>query len=167
MNYLFSGADISQDLVYRYTLIRDITPGNRTVVFVGLNPSTADALKDDPTIRREVGFAMRWGFNRLVKLNLYAYRETKPKKMFAAAKTGVDIVGPRNPLLLMSLIHHAEMIVLAWGRAKLDKSGVDLARKLWSFPQARCLGVTQSGAPVHPLYLPSITEIQYLKEFPY
>ena len=71
-------ADISPDGLYRYSLSRRLTAGNRTVLFVGLNPSTADATADDPTIRRCAGFARSWSFDWLLMGNLYALRSTDP-----------------------------------------------------------------------------------------
>ena len=78
MNYLEAFAEISRDGVYRYRLTRRLSPGNRTVLFVGLNPSTADATHDDQTIKRCVGYARAWGYDVLLMGNLHAYRATDP-----------------------------------------------------------------------------------------
>src|SRR3954454_15761859 len=77
---------------YRYLLSRQVGPGLRTATFIMLNPSTADATNDDPTIRRCIGFARQWGCGRLAVLNLFAVRATDPAEM----KRADDPVGPEN-----------------------------------------------------------------------
>src|SRR6185369_17379869 len=89
-------AVISKCGKYRYSLRREWIGGAGTVCFIMLNPSTADASVDDPTIRRCIGFAQRWGYQILEVVNLYAYRATRPRDMFAAA----DPVGPENEYYL-------------------------------------------------------------------
>jgi hypothetical protein len=80
--YLDMGAEMSECGEYRYWLSRRLSMGERFVLFVGLNPSTADAMQDDPTIRREVDFARRWGYDWYLKGNVYAYRSTDPKRLY-------------------------------------------------------------------------------------
>lgn len=145
-------ADISRDGVYRYTLTRPcLDNGNGTVVFVMLNPSTADANVDDPTIRRCVGFAQAWDYSRLLVVNLYALRATDPRELWKHP----DPVGPRNDDVLGSAMFNYGDIVCAWG-AHARASRVLHFRKLAEAVSAdlTCLGVTKSGAPRHPLYLP-------------
>ena len=77
---------------YRYLLTRQVGPGPRTATFIMLNPSTADATNDDPTIRRCIGFARQWGCGRLAVLNLFAFRATEP----ADLKRAEEPVGPEN-----------------------------------------------------------------------
>src|SRR5688572_12557148 len=91
-----SGARFSECGTYRYVLWRQWNEVNGDVAFVGLNPSTADDEKDDPTIRRCIGFAKRWGYGGVVMLNLFAYRATRPDAMWAARVADADIVGPQN-----------------------------------------------------------------------
>ena len=88
----FSSADV-ETAKYRYWLSRKWERGPYCV-FIGLNPSTATFEEDDPTIRRCVGFAKRWGFGALVMLNIFAFRSTDPKKL--RVKSTVDPVGPQN-----------------------------------------------------------------------
>ncbi len=85
-------AVISECGRYRYVLTRQVGPGTRTATFILLNPSTADANNDDPTIRRCIGFARQWGCGKLTVLNLFAVRATDPQWMKAAS----DPVGPEN-----------------------------------------------------------------------
>jgi hypothetical protein len=121
-----------------------------------LNPSTADALLDDPTIRRCIGFARAWGFGALEVVNLFAFRATLPSQLRAA----LDPVGPRNNRFLRAALGRADAVVAAWGahgswggrdRAVLHllSGGID---QPWPSPQ--CLGLTKHGHPRHPLYLP-------------
>ena len=88
--YHKSSAVLSADGRYRYELVRHLSNDPATVLFIGLNPSTATDVVDDPTVRREVDFARRWGFGRYVKANLYALRSTHPSELKRAA----DPVGP-------------------------------------------------------------------------
>lgn len=156
---------LSPDGVYRYTLHRGWgARGSASAVFVMLNPSTADAHLDDPTIRRCVGFAKRLGCGGLKVVNLYAYRATSPDDMFAARRAGNDIIGPENDEILWATLyvaaHHDRPVVAAWG-AEADQARVaevvSMARAAGVEFQA--LGVTKHGAPRHPLYLRADSEL--------
>lgn len=105
-----SGASLSSDGRYRYELTRRWDNSTSTVTYVMLNPSTADASVDDPTIRRCIGFAQSHGFGGLRVLNLYAFRATQPKDMFRA----IDPVGPENDTYLGNL-DTGSTVVAAWG----------------------------------------------------
>lgn len=80
-------------------------------MFVGLNPSTADELLDDPTIRRCVAFARSWGYGALCMTNLFAFRATDPDVM----KSADDPVGPENDQHLQDLANGASVVIAAWG----------------------------------------------------
>jgi hypothetical protein len=139
---------------YRYTLNRIWEPTRRTVLFVGLNPSTATAKIDDPTIRRCVRFARDWGFGSVVMANLFAYRSTCPSILPRVH----DPVGPRNNWWLSFLRNRVDLVIAAWG-----VSGQLLARDrqvIEAFPSMHCLGLTKNGFPKHPLYLSATTEPQ-------
>ena len=92
MKYIRTYASMSQCGLYRYTLWRVWDESKPACVFVGLNPSTADASEDDATIRRCVRFAKDWDCGELLMLNLFAFRATRPKDMLAAC----DPVGEEN-----------------------------------------------------------------------
>lgn len=133
---------------YRYTLTRDWDEGSGTVNFIGLNPSIADEIENDPTIRRCIGFAKAWGFQHLCMLNLFAYRATDPKKMMAAP----DPIGPDNNGWLIDTINAGSPTVAAWGA-----NGAFKQRETWArdrFPGLQVLRLTNGGHPEHPLYLP-------------
>ena len=153
------GAVLSDDGVYRYRLTRQWDPGHTFLPFIMLNPSTADATDDDPTIRRCVGFARQHGFGGVAVLNLYAYRATKPADMWAAAKAGTDIVGPDTDRRLRNLFEWAGLggtpVVAAWGAgAKSDRAVTVTAMGAGVLHH---LGLTKAGHPRHPLYIPADT----------
>lgn len=152
-------AYISADGLYRYSLTREVLTGaareaaeesgRETLTFVMLNPSTADATRDDPTIRRCIRFARDWGYARLKVVNLYAYRATDPRELWRAA----DPVGPENDHVLALAFGVSDGLVAAWGaHAKPDR-----VRAVMSLPMAPryALGLTKHGAPRHPLYMPA------------
>lgn len=158
---------------YRYVLGRDVEDpqlgclepdeAGGIVVFVMLNPSTADDVQDDPTIRRCMGFARRWGFGRLVVVNLYAFRATEPMDMWAASGAGVDIVGPENDDHIAHVLSSCDRTIAAWGAGarpeRVAEFGALVAAadvQLWA------LRLTKDGAPRHPLYVHGdTTPIEY------
>ena len=90
--YIDTNALYSADRRYRYLLFRRLGRGNRRLAFILLNPSTATEYQDDPTIRRCVGFARRWGYDQLTILNIFALRATDPKQLYQST----DPVGGDN-----------------------------------------------------------------------
>lgn len=143
-----SGARFSPCRVYRYSLWRT-WGGSRGVAFIGLNPSTADEVNDDPTVRRCIGYARAWGFGRLYMLNAFAYRATDPRRM----KDADDPVGPENDAIIAAVANDCELTVAAWGThgAHLDRH--HQVRRLVN--KLHHLGLTKHGFPKHPLYLPA------------
>jgi hypothetical protein len=141
---------------YRYLLSRDDGIG-RPAVFIMLNPSTADAVADDPTIRRCRSFAATWGRSGILVLNLYALRSTHPAGLWRHP----DPVGPDNDAWLTTVAAFAGDVVCAWGaNAKPDR--VRQVVELLSAAGARmlCLGTTKPGAPRHPLYVPGAQPLE-------
>ena len=146
---------------YRYHLARRWGAG-RTMLFVMLNPSTADASVDDPTIRKCVGFAQRNGCEAVEVVNLFARRATDPRELVRAGYP----IGPLNDDQIMSAAAttrlHGGVIVCAWGaharglqraidvRARLDKAGYPL----------QALRLLSDGTPSHPLMLPYSSQLQ-------
>ena len=157
-----NSAVISPNGVYRYQLRRDIKnpTGNKKVCFVMLNPSTADAEKDDPTIRRCKHFTRREGGEELIVVNMFAFRATDPKALRA---TGWPIVGSQNPLNIVGAVELSHVVVVAWGaHAKRDRS-LDMLDFLSSIKNIhgdlcvpQCLGRTRAGQPRHPLMVPNV-----------
>jgi hypothetical protein len=146
-----SGAIFSADRVWRYALWRDVGSGSGSLVVVGLNPSTADERVNDPTIRRCVAFARDWGYRKLIVLNLFAFRATKPDDLRKAA----DPVGPENDRWLRDLSQEASLTLAAWGNDGLWRQRASAVVPLLA--SAKCLGTTKLGAPRHPLYVRGTT----------
>lgn len=157
--YLEADAKISACGRYRYWLTRRLSMGDRVVMFVGLNPSTADARIDDATIRKCVGFARRWGFDQLVMANVCGWRSRHPKAMQLAA----DPCGPENEATLHELAGRAELIVAAWGQNRIPADAQRAATWLLSLPHVRCLGRNDNGTPKHPLFVPYAAALQEVR----
>lgn len=149
---------ISSGGLYRYTLSRIWDANLPLLVFIMLNPSTADGEKDDPTIRKCIGFAQRWGFGGFIVVNLYAYRATKPQSMWAAERSGINIIGPDNDDHILEACVQAKMVLLAYGaHEKARERGEDVGRMLHSQNigyRVHTLGLTDAGQPRHPLFVP-------------
>lgn len=145
-------AIISACGTYRYQLSRephDLYATCGPALFIMLNPSTADAALDDPTIRRCRGFAKAWDCAGIVVANLYALRATNPNDLLVHA----DPVGPDNDMHLAAMIREHETVVCAWG-ANAKPERVALVSKMFHrLSRPMCLGTTKDGAPRHPLYI--------------
>ncbi len=142
-----ASADFSPDRKYRYALYRTWAASKPKVMFIGLNPSTADETVDDPTIRRCKGFAADWGYGGLIMTNLFALRATKPKVMMAHPAP----IGPENGDWLRLLAQEVDLIVAAWGNHGGHMKRDHVTTLL--MPSMKCLGVTKKGQPRHPLYV--------------
>lgn len=149
---------LSSCRTYRYCLWREWDNSNtRYVMFIGVNPSTADEVEDDATIRRCVGYAKNWGFGALCMVNLFAFRARDPEDM----KLSKHPIGSDNDRWIMELSNEAEWIIAGWG-----KNGTHLNRdrevKRMLRGKLSCLSITEEGHPGHPLYLKkSLTPISY------
>jgi hypothetical protein len=144
-------AEFDQSGAYRYHLGRAWDGGGRRAAFVLLNPSRADAERDDPTIRRCIAFARAWGFGGLDVVNLFAWRCPRPRDLRAAA----DPVGPGNDRRLLRTARAADLVVAGWGNAG-SWLGRDrtVGALLGGLGPVHCLGLTKQGRPRHPLYVP-------------
>lgn len=142
---------------YRYALSREWTQDARRVVFIMLNPSTADHTIDDPTIRRCIDFARRWGYGGLEVVNLFALRATNP----ADLKVAKDPVGPDNNYYIEDVLRRVKAkggrVVLAWGAQGTYMGRDAVVLKILNNAQVTSyhLGQTKKGMPRHPLYLPA------------
>jgi hypothetical protein len=161
----------SRDRIYRYTLWRewDLLLNPSYLMVIGLNPSTADETEDDPTIRRCVDFAKRFGYGALCMTNLFAFRSTDPKGLKATR----DPIGPENDAWLcrMAFANDCGMVIAAWGssvKTHLAKHSNRIAVSqrdknvfapgLLNLKTVHCLGFNADGSPKHPLYLPANTQ---------
>lgn len=152
------GATFSNDFKYRYQLWRQWVPDGDFLHFVMLNPSTADATVDDPTIRRCIGFAKAEGFGGIVVNNLYALRATQPKHLMDIS----DPEGPDNVKELGKVLALKMPVVAAWGSFKakgLKQSQVKLFLMAAALDggEVWCYGTTKDNQPKHPLYLSGTT----------
>lgn len=158
-----SDAIISLCGTYRYTLHRRIPQVLRWIkpcLFIMFNPSTADAQRDDPTIRRCVGFARAWGCTSLTVVNLFAYRATDPQQLVEARRHGADIIGCENDRHIREQIeaHSLGRVIAAWGANSLAPQRARQIAPLLQTVEA--LAVTADGQPRHPLYLRADLEPQ-------
>lgn len=148
--------------IYRYKLTRHWPRGffgsrqPRSIVFIGLNPSTADDKEDDNTIRRCIDFAKRWDYDGLIMLNLFAFRNRDPKVLCNHPM----YVGPDNDRHILETVEENPHIVACWGGDKVitqsnrDKQVVELINR-----PMLCLGYTKFCHPLHPLFVPASTEL--------
>ena len=151
---LYRDAIISPCGLYRYTLVRLWDKDKPYLPFVMLNPSTADATKDDPTIRRCISFAQREGAGGIVVVNLYAFRSTDPKVL----RTVPEPVGPLNKTAIFDAATTAAEagmpVICAWGAHGITPAASDALRKAREFGAVlACLGKTAGGHPRHPLFV--------------
>lgn len=128
------------------------------MAFIALNPSTADAARDDPTIRRCMGFTRAWGYRRMVVVNLFALRATKPVDMFAHSAP----IGPENDAVLAQIVRDSRKLVACWGvcwknaaqrAAVSDRVSALLACVRAERRRIYAMETTREGHPRHPLYL--------------
>ena len=139
-------AKLSRCRKYRYALWRTWDDTLPYVMFVGLNPSTADENTDDPTLIRCMNFAKSWGYGGVCMANLFAFRATDPSLM----KTSENPVGRLNNKWLKELASQAGLVVAAWGN---DGAYLGRSQKVVNMiPQLHCLKINKSGEPAHPLY---------------
>ena len=147
MEYQTKKARFSLCKEYRYTLERSWSTGTGAVLFIGLNPSTADCRKDDPTIRRCVKFAVDWGFNKLIVTNIFAYRTTYPEDL----KQKQEPVGSQNDVWIKRSYGAAQLAVACWGdHGSYLNRGTQIKEY---FPRLYFLKMNRSEQPAHPLYL--------------
>jgi hypothetical protein len=144
---------------YRYRLTRAWGDGKRAAVFIMLNPSTADETVDDPTIRKCIGFASRWGCTAIHIGNLFAYRAKDPAQL----RKVPDPVGLDNAYHLRTMVFDARLsghlVIAAWGAQGglmgQDEAFIHMARGV----SLKALRLTKKGMPEHPLYVPYAAEL--------
>lgn len=153
-----ASANLSDCGKYRYTLFRRWrNSGTMPIMWIMLNPSTADAYDDDPTVRRCMGFSRTWGYDAMFVGNLYAYRSTDPAALLALDHE--TSVGDQNQHYLDMMAQSSAKIVCAWGNpgAKRRTEPPFCPGGLWH------LGLTKTAQPRHPLYLKGDTALQVFR----
>lgn len=142
---MISSAVISADGRYRYRLYREWDASLPVVLFVMLNPSTADDRIDDPTVRRVIGFAKSWGYGGVYVANLFAFRSTDPKGLLHTA----DPIGPENARHIQELVSVVDRVVYAWGNGRHEPEWLrEIVREPF------CIDLGKRNVPKHPLFLP-------------
>jgi hypothetical protein len=152
-----SKAVFSEDRIYRYELRRWWADGV-PILWIMLNPSTADEVQDDPTVNRCVRFSQKWGYPGLVVCNIFALRATDPKRL----REVDDPVGSENDETIMRCAHEAATVVCAWGvHGALESRGDRVLVALRGYGRLpMCLGTTKENHPKHPLYLANGTPLR-------
>lgn len=146
-----AGAEFSEDRKYRYVLWRIWDAKKPLVMFIGLNPSTANEVEADPTIRRVIRFATDWGYGGFYMMNLFAIVSSKPEILI----TDPNPVGD-NDRWLGEIAAKCDRIIFAWGVFK--QASVRRLEVAAMFPGAYCLKKTKDGHPWHPLYVKADVE---------
>lgn len=159
-------AVISPCGMYRYLLRRAWDESCPTALFVMLNPSTADAEVDDPTIRRCMGFARSWGMGSIEVVNLFALRATDPGALWDHTRNCVGEADNRDAIrdaVERIAERPSSVIVAAWGaHATVDHTIVhDFLREVPHGVPVMCLGRSRAGGPKHPLYLAANTTLEH------
>jgi len=140
---------------YRYILTRMWDEHKSKIVFIGLNPSTANEIKNDPTVTRMIKFAKSWRYGSISVCNLFGFRATFPEDL----KKAQNPVGKENDELIIKEIKEADKVIAAWGNhGKFKNRSYEMLQQiagdnLYSF------GKTNQGEPKHVLYLRNNAEI--------
>lgn len=166
-------AVLSDDHRYRYRLTRVLDPSRENwrdefhlIVWLLLNPSKADAVRNDPTVRKMMGFSRQWGFRVMEVFNMFAWRSQNPLDLWTVS----DPVGPENDAYLKTIPYNVT-VVPAWGDSGLPRGRwaecaprylqrESAVKKILSARRAMCLGRTQAGSPRHPVRLAYATPLE-------
>lgn len=162
---MLKDATLSDCNQYRYNLFRKWNiDGNNLISFIGLNPSTADANNDDPTLIRCINFSKSLGYDGLILVNLFAYRSPSPKVMKAVE----DAVGVKNDIYIIDAIRKTNKTILCWGNnGNHNFRDTELMKMIKTYRNNfYCFGKTAKNCPKHPLYLPKNTTLEpfYMNE---
>lgn len=153
----FSPCGRHRHLLWRFWKDGVTRPG--FVLWIGMNPSTADASVDDPTVKKERKFTKRWGYGGYVKANVMDYRATDQKRLM---DPGIVPCTDHNLEVIAEIAAQAELVVLAFGspHKKLHRHGENVVKLLHGLGKPmHCLALTKEGLPGHPLYLKDTSEL--------
>jgi hypothetical protein len=163
MNDLFLERDavISDCGRYRYLLRRTWNHDRPRALFIMLNPSTADAEIDDPTIKSCIRLSKGLGYGSLEVVNIFGWRAADPDELPKQA----DPIGPMNERIVAAAIMRCDVVICAWGaNAMAQRKANFLCNLIRSYrPAVYCLGTTKSGSPKHPLYIKSGTPLMMFR----
>lgn len=158
-----ASALFNSDRRHRYMLRRSLRANPydvRSICFVGLNPSTADASHDDPTVRRCATFSARWGYRTFTMLNVHSFVSTDPRGLSCEEASCEDDINLRY---VQSYCEVADCVVACWGANAIQPAAVSVRDYVLSLATVRCFGQNKNGSPTHPLYLPSVSELVELR----
>ena len=133
----------------RHTWMDVFDTEERAIVWIGLNPSTADENQLDPTLRRIRGYSKAWGYNTFYMLNIFAFRATDPRNM----RQATDPIGPENDRWILETAQSTTRIMCAWGRNGTYLNRQHAVVALLKDSGLYYLEKTKDGIPKHPLYL--------------
>lgn len=137
----------SPDRKYRYTLWRVWEANKPYCMFIALNPSKADEIRNDNTVTRCINYAKDWGFGALLMTNIFAWRETKAELMLLEKEP----IGIDNDKYLLECAQNAGIVIAAWGNHGKHLNRGEQVKKM--IPNLYCLKISNKGNPWHPLYL--------------
>lgn len=140
------GAKFSKCGKYRYALWRTWDESKHHLLFIGLNPSTANATSDDPTIRRVKRFGLELGYGGVYMCNLFALISTDPNALL----THPDPIGAMNDKYISKLHSMTDKTIFAWGSFPQAK---ERAKEITEKYDGYALKINADGSPAHPLYL--------------
>ncbi len=152
-----SGALFSGDNKFRYSLWRIWERTGDYLLFIGLNPSTANGMKDDPTIRRLINFAKSWGFGGLFCGNLFSLVSANPAKLLY--EEAVELQGGPNDKAIKRMREWTTLVLVGWGTWGIHASSRSRAVLDLVGEYVFCLRVTRKGEPNHPLYMPADSKL--------
>ena len=159
---MFKGVRLSSCKKHRLQLWREWDSNLPKVLFIMLNPSTADHEQDDPTLRRCIDFAKQWGYGGLYIGNLYSLRAADPKTLVKVSKFNHR----DNYKHIVSIALQCQLVVCAWGNYPIIKKlGIPLNIFKQLNQKLHCIALSKTGTPKHPLYLKkSLTPIPFVLE---
>ncbi|TAF48654.1 MAG: DUF1643 domain-containing protein [Runella slithyformis] len=162
---MYKDAILSENKRYRYMLTRIWDESKPMVMWVMLNPSTADASNDDPTIRKCIAFAKSWGYGGIYVGNLFAFRATNPKRLLQITEP----IGAENEEYIRMYAEKVDKVICAWGNPVIiDRIWQPVLRKVLTFEHTKLhyLALCKDGeTPKHPLYLNSkLVPVAFLKK---
>ena len=139
-----AGVEFSECRKYRYKLWRVWDDNLPIVMCIGLNPSTANAIKNDPTITNLSKMLKILGYGGFYMMNLFAFISSHPADMLTCA----DAIGD-NDIKLKEVSEICDEVIFCWGNFK--QADERIKEVLPKYPNAKCFGLTKSGKPFHPL----------------
>ena len=143
-----AGAEFSECGLYRYKLWRIWDESLPLVMYIGLNPSTANETSNDNTITKLCKISRHNGYGGFYMMNCYTYIATKPEKLII----DLDTNNKNNWLLKMIYESHCKDVVFAWGNFPIVVQNGRDKEMIAMFPKALCLKINKNGSPKHPLY---------------